>query len=177
MVVRTPLLIACAAAVVAVLGAVGGAAPVAGPAAPGAGTAGRAVSYGLPLAGAPDVARRFEAPATRWSAGHRGIDLRAAAGAQVLAPADGVVTFAGPVAGRGVVTVAHPDGRRSSVEPVSATVVVGTRVVRGQPVGTLAATGSHCSPAACVHWGVRVGSDYVDPLTLLPGAGPVVLLP
>ena len=134
------------------------------------------VSYGLPLVGTPDVARRFERPAQVWSAGHRGVDLRSVAGAAVLVPADGVVTFAGSVAGRGVVTVAHPDGRRSSLEPVSPSVGVGTLVVRGQVVGTLEAAGSHCAPAVCVHWGVRSGTVYEDPLALLPGGGPVVLL-
>lgn len=133
-------------------------------------------SYGLPLAGAPDVARRFEAPEQAWSAGHRGVDLRSVVGAEVLAPADGVVAFAGSVAGRGVLTVAHPDGRRSSLEPVGASVLVGTRVARGDPVGTVEAAGSHCAPRTCLHWGVREGAEYVDPLGLLPGAGPVVLL-
>jgi hypothetical protein len=35
---------------------------------------------------------------------------------------------------------------------------------------------SHCAPRTCLHWGVRLGSRYVDPLTLL-GRGPPVLLP
>jgi murein DD-endopeptidase MepM/ murein hydrolase activator NlpD len=134
------------------------------------------VSYALPLDGEPDVARRFERPAQRWSAGHRGVDLRASEGAVARAPADGVVTFAGAVAGRGVVTVTHPDGRRSSLEPVSPSVVVGTIVELGQQVGTVQAAPSHCAPAVCLHWGVRVGADYEDPWALLPGAGPVVLL-
>ncbi|WP_028047040.1 M23 family metallopeptidase [Cellulomonas sp. URHE0023] len=133
-------------------------------------------SYGLPLEGAPDVARAFERPANAFSAGHRGVDLRSVEGATVLAPADGIVTFAGQVAGRGVVTLAHPDGRRSSLEPVSPAVAVGARIVRGQPVGALQTAGSHCAPAVCLHWGVRVDTTYEDPLAMLPGAGPVVLL-
>jgi murein DD-endopeptidase MepM/ murein hydrolase activator NlpD len=76
-----------------------------------------------------------------------------------------------------VVTVTDAAGRRSSVEPLAPTVQVGDAVAAGGPLGTLVPGGSHCAPSACLHWGVRVGGDYVDPLTLLPGAGPVVLLP
>ena len=149
----------------------------AGPPASGGQASGASgASYASPLDGMPDVARRFERPAQKWAAGHRGVDLRAAEGVVVRAPGAGVVTFAGSVAGRGVVTVAHPDGRRSSLEPVSASVAVGTAVVLGQPVGSLQPSGSHCAPAVCLHWGVRVGAEYEDPWGLLPGSGPVVLL-
>lgn len=146
-------------------------------------------AYALPLdrpqRGLPDVLHGFEPPASRWSAGHRGVDLAAPPGEPVLSPASGVVTFAGPVAGRGVVTVLHEDGRRSSVEPVTATVRVGDRVAARARIGQLqrAPVGyeAHCAPASCLHWGVRETRDgaerYVDPLTLLDGAGPVVLLP
>ncbi|WP_081680591.1 M23 family metallopeptidase [Cellulomonas sp. URHD0024] len=162
----------CALVLLVVFGVLGSAVPASSERA----AVGAASTYGLPLGGTPDVARRFEAPEHLWSAGHRGVDLRSVAGAPVLAPGGGVVTFAGSVAGRGVVTVAHPDGRRSSVEPVSPSVGVGTSVVLGQPVGTLESSGSHCAPQACLHWGVRLEGSYVDPLGLLPGAGPVVLL-
>ncbi|WP_456826609.1 murein hydrolase activator EnvC family protein [Cellulomonas sp. P5_E12] len=134
-------------------------------------------TYRLPLAGPADVARGFEPPPQPWAAGHRGVDLRTAAGAQAVSPVAGTVTYAGAVAGRGVVTVTDADGRRSSVEPVLAAVRAGDVVGAGQLVGVVMADGSHCAPRTCLHWGVRVGDDYVDPLTLLPGAGPVVLLP
>ncbi|WP_315095916.1 M23 family metallopeptidase [uncultured Cellulomonas sp.] len=134
-------------------------------------------TYRLPLGSVADVARGFEQPPQPWAAGHRGIDLRALPGADVGSPVDGVVTYAGAVGGRRVVTVTDAAGRRSSVEPLVPGVRVGDLVRPGDPLGTLAAQGSHCAPAACLHWGVRVGTDYVDPLSLLPGAGPVVLLP
>ncbi len=95
----------------------------------------------------------------------------------MLSPVAGVVTFAGTVAGRPVVTVTDAQGRRSSLEPVAPSVAVGTLVPSAAPLGAVTLAGSHCAPQACLHWGVRVGTDYVDPLTLLPGAGPVVLLP
>jgi len=130
-----------------------------------------------PVGGAPRVVHPFRAPAQAWTSGHRGVDLALAVGEPVLAPADGEVVFAGTVVDRGVVTIRHRDGLRTSLEPVDLQVAVGDQVRRGQQVATLAATGSHCSPAACLHWGVREGSSYVDPLTLLRGGGPVVLLP
>ncbi|HEY0217999.1 MAG TPA: M23 family metallopeptidase [Cellulomonas sp.] len=118
-------------------------------------------------------------------AGHRGVDLAAAPGSTVLAPRSGTVTFAGTVVDRPVVTIQHDDGLRTSLEPVHAGVDVGSRVVAGAPVGTLS-TGGHatstgrdatesCAPESCVHWGVRRGEDYLDPMALLH-PGPVVLL-
>ena len=109
----------------------------------------------------------FDPPALAWLPGHRGVDLAARTGEVVRAPADGVVTFAGPVAGRGVLVVTHDDGLRTSLEPVEPTVPRGTRVVAGDPVATLSAEAGHCAPEACLHWGVRVGDAYVDPLTFL----------
>ena len=64
-----------------------------------------------------------------------------------------------------------------SVIGVGARAADGDLVAAGSPLGTVVPDGSHCAPSTCVHWGVRVGADYVDPLSLLPGAGPVVLLP
>ncbi len=133
-------------------------------------------AYRAPVPGPVRLLQAFVAPPQPWSSGHRGIDLAVDEGGTVLAPAAGAVTVAGRVVDRGVVTIAHPDGRRSSLEPVSASVVVGQEVGAGDPVGTLADERSHCSPV-CLHWGVREGDDYVDPLALLPGGGPIVLLP
>lgn len=130
----------------------------------------------LPVTGV--VQRLFDAPAQRWASGHRGIDLAAVPGTVVTSPADGTVVVAQRVVDRSVVTIRHDDGLRSSLEPVLATVGVGTRLAAGQPLGTVEAppARSHC-PVRCLHWGVRDGETYVDPLALLPGAGPVVLLP
>lgn len=134
--------------------------------------------YTFPLHEPVEVVREFDAPGERWLSGHRGVDLRAAPGDPVLAPAPGVVTFAGPVAGRVVLTLRHPDGRRSSVEPVTPGVATGDVVERGSVLGQVGGDASHCAPATCLHWGVRTSDDaYVDPLTLLAGRGPVVLLP
>ncbi|GAC1326527.1 MAG: hypothetical protein NVSMB13_11660 [Mycobacteriales bacterium] len=76
---------------------------------------GRAAAAGMdwqwPLtdaAGAPAaVVRGFDPPATRYGAGHRGVDLAAPVGQPVTAAGGGVVSIAGDVAGRGVLVVVH----------------------------------------------------------------------
>ncbi|WP_082104884.1 M23 family metallopeptidase [Demequina maris] len=119
----------------------------------------------------------FVAPAAPWAAGHRGIDLAAMPGQTVLSPAAGVVSYSGRVVDRGVVALDHGDGLVSSLEPVAHAPPAGTRVARGEPVGEVGSEPGHCAPATCVHWGVRVDGVYVDPLDVLEGFGPVVLLP
>ncbi|MFE5308940.1 murein hydrolase activator EnvC family protein [Isoptericola sp. NPDC056578] len=124
-----------------------------------------------------DVVQTFDPPAEEWAAGHRGVDLAAATGERVRSPAAGTVSFAGEVAGKPVVVVAHPGGLRSTFEPVTASVGLGDPVAEGDVVGTLAAGPGHCAPAGCVHWGVLRGEVYLDPLALLGQAPPIVLLP
>lgn len=156
--------------------AAGACVPAAPPALADGGSTALVVRYRAPTALPVRVLRPFVRPAQPWAAGHRGIDLDAAIGTPVLAPAPGTVAVAGTVVDRGVVTIVHADGRRSSLEPVVPAVVVGQRVAAGDVVGAVSGERSHCA-TACLHWGVRDGLDYVDPLTLLPGGGPVVLLP
>ena len=47
------------------------------------------------------------------------MDLGGAPGRPVLAAGDGVVVFAGMVAGRPVVSIDHADGLRTTYEPVA----------------------------------------------------------
>ena len=128
-----------------------------------------------PLQPTPAVVEGFRPPSVPYGAGHRGVDLAGRAGQVVLAAAGGRVTYAGSLAGRGVVVVDHGP-TRTTYEPVRATVAVGTVVAAGDPLGRLETAGSHCAPAACLHWGLLVADMYLDPLTLV-GAGPVRLLP
>jgi murein DD-endopeptidase MepM/ murein hydrolase activator NlpD len=86
------------------------------------------------------------------------------------------VTYAGLLAGREVVVVAHPSGVRSTFEPVAASGPVGSVVARGERVGVVSATAGHCAPQTCVHWGVRRGDTYLDPLAFV-GRARVILLP
>ena len=128
-----------------------------------------------PLVPEPDVVRHFEPPPNPYASGHRGVDLAGHAGQDVHAALDGTVGFAGSIGGKPVVTVVHGD-RRTTYEPVVATVVRGQPVSAGDSLGRLVVTDSHCFPAACLHWGLIRGEDYLDPLSLV-GSGPVRLLP
>ncbi|MBO0864125.1 MAG: peptidoglycan DD-metalloendopeptidase family protein, partial [Mycobacterium sp.] len=71
-----------------------------------------------PLRPRPAVIRGFDAPSPNWNPGHRGVDLAAVAGQQVYAAGSAIVVFAGMLAGRPVVSLAHPGGLRTSYEPV-----------------------------------------------------------
>lgn len=145
--------------------------------------------WSWPLSAAPAVLRPFAKPAQKWKPGHRGVDLAAgpgstgdAGGTVVLAPADGIVSFAGTVVDRGVLSIDHGDGRVSSFEPVTTGLAKGGSVRRGEAVAALAATaGAGASPGhcgrPCLHWGVREHGEYVDPLSFVMDRRPSVLLP
>ena len=132
-----------------------------------------------PLEPEPDVVRPFEPPPNPFAAGHRGVDLAGSAGQSVRAALPGTVGFAGSIGGKPVVTELH-GGRRTTYEPVVASVEAGQRVAAGEVLGRLTVTDGHCFPAVCLHWGLVVGDggdeEYADPLSLV-GSGPVRLLP
>jgi murein DD-endopeptidase MepM/ murein hydrolase activator NlpD len=124
-----------------------------------------------PLRPPPAVVRGFDAPSPNWNPGHRGVDLAGAPGQSVYAAGSATVVFAGLLAGRPVVSLAHPGGLRTSYEPVRAAVRVGESVTAATVIGELVAGHADCRAAACLHWGAMwgpaSGADYVDPLGLL----------
>jgi murein DD-endopeptidase MepM/ murein hydrolase activator NlpD len=133
--------------------------------------------FGWPLPGVPAVDRGFSPPATTWGAGHRGVDLGGYPGEPVVSAGPGKVVYAGMLAGRGVVTVSHDGGLRTTYEPVSASVHVGQLVTRGATLGRLGTGHASCRAAtACLHWGLLRGDTYLDPLGLVADQ-PVRLLP
>jgi murein DD-endopeptidase MepM/ murein hydrolase activator NlpD len=73
-----------------------------------------------PLRPAPAVVRSFNAPSPDWHPGHRGVDLAGEPGQPVYAAGKAMVVFAGLLAGRPVVSLAHPGGLHTSYEPVRA---------------------------------------------------------
>jgi murein DD-endopeptidase MepM/ murein hydrolase activator NlpD len=151
---------------------------VAGPVVAGPVVAGRAGSlYRAPVAGAVRVRTPFNPPADRYGRGHLGVDLAVADGVAVLAAGAGTVRFAGPVAGRGVVVLAHPDGVSTVYEPVAAAVAAGQRVQAGQRIGAVRGVHRSCAQATCLHWGARRAGAYLDPMSLLRPLGVVRLLP
>ncbi|ACL39373.1 Peptidase M23 [Pseudarthrobacter chlorophenolicus A6] len=133
-------------------------------------------SWDWPLAPRPAVLRGFDPPPKPWLSGHRGVDLEAAGPAvDVVSPAAGTVSFVGVVVDRPVITIDHGTGLRSSFEPVVSPLAVGSAVAQGQVIGTTLP--GHCPAAGCLHWGVRQGEDYVDPLQFVLDLRPSVLLP
>lgn len=120
------------------------------------------------------VLRPFVFGGNPYGAGqHRGIDIGAAAGSSVGAPASGVVSFVGTVPGGGAaVTIRTPDGYSATLVHLgSITAIRGTVVDEGAAVGTIGPSGDAEWAQPYVHLGVRVTVEpegYVDPLSLLP---------
>ncbi|MFF3467832.1 murein hydrolase activator EnvC family protein [Streptomyces sp. NPDC001984] len=141
----------------------------------------QAIGRNWPVGSHPVVVRGWDPPATPYGRGHRGVDLGARSGTPVRAVAPGRVSFAGRLAGRGVVSVELTGtDLRTTYEPVTASVKKGDEVEAGQVVGVVEATGAHCG-GMCVHWGLLRDETYLDPLSLLPPwllhSGPSRLLP
>ncbi len=118
------------------------------------------------------VIQGFDPPDTPYGSGHRGIDIAAEVGTTVVAPADGTVTFAGPVGGYLFVTIDHGGGLSSTYSWLSAKLVrKGDRVLQGQPIAQTG-WGHPAAPIPHLHLGVKLDGAYVDPLSYL---GPVSL--
>jgi hypothetical protein len=128
-----------------------------------------------PLSPAPRVVRDYAPPPRPWLSGHRGVDLAVRPGQPVYAAGAGRVSYAGQVAGRGVVAVLH-GALRTSYLPVRPAVRPGQPVAAGQRLGVVEDVRGHCGPVLCLHWGLRRGPVYLDPLSLL-GRGRIRLLP
>src|SRR4051794_41880118 len=88
-----------------------------------------------PLRPRPAVLRIFDAPSPKWNRGHRGVDLAGVAGQPVYAAGPGTVVFAGELAGRTPVSVAHPGGVRATYEPGGPAGGGGEMGVAGKGVG------------------------------------------
>jgi murein DD-endopeptidase MepM/ murein hydrolase activator NlpD len=131
-------------------------------------------AYAWPAVG--PVIRGFEPPPDPYSSGHRGIDIAAPFGSPLVAANDGVIAFAGWVGGYLFISIDHADGVRTTYSWVSAiSVAKGQAVIKGQVIG---ATG-HGHPdvdTPHLHFGAKVGSEYIDPMLLLEGGSVVGLI-
>src|SRR5215468_6262574 len=131
----------------------------------------RAFAWSWPVDGPVLSTFSFD-PGHPYAAGQRrGIEIGGEAGAPVLAPAGGVVAYAGTTPGNGLtLSLRTPDGYAVSLTHLGALSVRSAATVSERDVvGTLGADGS-------VHLGVRRADDdngYVDPLGLLPVREPV----
>ncbi len=135
--------------------------------------AGPAKAWTWPASGPVLLPYSFD-PDHPYGAGqHRGIDVGGGAGETILAPAGGVISFAGTVPGSGKsVTIITPDGWSVTLTQLgSIAVAKGAVVVEGGTIGTIGPSGDPEVSGAYVQLGVRHADDdqgYVDPQTLLP---------
>src|SRR3954468_6692965 len=124
-----------------------------------------AVPWQWPVSGA--IIRGFDPPDDPYGAGHRGIDIAAEVGTVIVAPDDGIVTFAGKVGGRLFLTIDHGGGVSSTCSWLTSVLVhKNDHVVRGQPVATTD-WGHADLPVPHLHFGVRLNGAYVDPMAYL----------
>jgi len=100
-----------------------------------------------------------------------GFTWRASPGAPVLAPAAGVVEYAGPLKDYGVILILRTGGAYHLVLTGlgAAEAIVGTTVAAGEPVGRMA---EDAGPAPTLYLEVRKGDDPVDPQRWFKGLAP-----
>lgn len=106
----------------------------------------------------------FRPPAHIGASGNRGLEYGNPPRRLVVAAADGTVTFAGQVAGSGVVTIQHDDGVRTSY------VGLGDLFVEE---GDMLWRGDHIAVAVVpLHFGARIHEHYLDPQILIDASQP-----
>lgn len=127
----------------------------------------------LPIETPAKLVGTYQAPATAYSAGHRGLDYQVKDGQKLMAPSDGEVRFSGLVAEKPVVSLIHSGGYITSFEPACSSLKKGERVKIGQVIGQVCALGyrSHCH-VLCLHYGMRIGENYLSPLALAGALAP-----
>jgi murein DD-endopeptidase MepM/ murein hydrolase activator NlpD len=98
---------------------------------------------------------------------HSGLDFCGGVGTEILAPANGVVVFAGPLTVRGNATIIdHGWGIYTGYLHQSEILVQeGDRVEQGQIIGKVGGTGRVTGPH--LHWEVWAGGVQVDPMVWL----------
>lgn len=131
--------------------------------------------WAWPVDGTRTVNEPFRAPAHEYGAGHRGVDIGAGVGVEVRSPDDGVVAFRGVVVDRALITIAHPGGLVSTLEPVSSELEPGSAVHAGEVIGVVA-PGGHTAPGD-LHVGARRAGVYINPMLLFGEVERAVLLP
>lgn len=107
------------------------------------------------------------APTAGASSNHKGIDIGASYGADIVAAADGTVTFAGYSRGNGnYVMISHGGGLYTVYcHASSLTVSTGQSVKAGECVAKVGSTG--ISTANHLHFGVALNGSYVSPWNYL----------
>jgi murein DD-endopeptidase MepM/ murein hydrolase activator NlpD len=104
---------------------------------------------------------------------HTGTDIAAAWGTPILAPAPGLVVFAGTMGdGAEVVMIAHDSGLVSMYAHLENRVFglpvkAGDTVEAGDRIGNVGLSGITTGPH--VHWSVWQNGDLIDPLSMIRG--------
>ena len=108
-----------------------------------------------------------ESPTAGASSNHKGIDIGAAYGADIVAAEAGTVVFAGySNSGGNYVTVSHGGGLYTVYMHCSSLVVSkGEKVSRGQVIAKVGSTG--ISTGNHLHFGVSLNGSYVNPWNYL----------
>jgi len=102
-------------------------------------------------------------PFTKRAERHEGIDISSRIGTPIIAPADGVVTFAGNKPGYGLMlSIDHGYGITTVYGHNSRVFVAqGARVKRGMPISAVGSTGRSTGPH--LHYEVRINGVPVNP--------------
>ncbi len=130
----------------------------------------RAIPDGWPLAKGGVLTSTFgfrRHPITGRRSMHKGIDIAAKPGSDIVAMADGLVIFSGRKNGYGnIVEIRHPDGLETRYAHNSRNLVAeGELVAKGQVIAKLGSTGSATGPH--VHFEVRREGKAIDPMRFL----------
>ena len=126
-----------------------------------------AQTWRRPVPGA--VVRPFDPPKQRYGPGHLGVDFAAAPGTFVRAAGPGTVVFAGTVAYTRHVVIRHAGNLRTSYSFLATIRVrAGDTVRAGDVVGTTGGQGEQ-HDGTVLHFGLRIGDTYVDPIQLFMG--------
>ncbi len=98
---------------------------------------------------------------------HKGVDISAPYGAKVVAPADGLVLFAGAQRGYGyIIVVAHKYGITTRYAHLSSYIVKpGQRVKKNEVIGYIGSTGHATGPH--LHYEVRLNNKPLNPIRFL----------
>lgn len=107
-------------------------------------------------------------PVTLKPAQHNGIDFAAPSGANILAVADGQVSFAGDMGGCGnAVEINHSGGYLSKYcHALKVLVQKGQSVKAGTPIALVGTTGT--STGNHLHLGIKLNGQYIDPKKVIP---------
>jgi len=132
---------------------------------PGGGKPFTSVRGKLPLPARGRLVTRFGEP-TRFGTSHRGLSVATRVSAQVIAPYDGRLLFAGPFRGYGqLLIISHGEGYHSLIAGMSRIDgVVGQWLLAGEPIGRM---GENDDAAPVLYMELRRNGVPINPLPWL----------